>query len=184
MDCSPWRWQLGFLVDRLSPLDDDALQGAFRFPNWKIWCGIIWCNIIPTVITLIIITCCFIWLNELYQKSYPKMSNVSCCFCLIDPNHKSQNASVAYPTMQHFVTEMWTCVHISVQKCLSDALLDLWDGFIMICVLTKRSHRNQLVKSSVNWILNYTTCNKNVYHFWLDNIVIMWVYISMFAASY
>ena len=53
----------------------------------------------------------------------------------IDPSHKSQNASVPYPTMQHFVTEMCTCVHISVTKwCivgyLSDALWDLWDGSI------------------------------------------------------
>ena len=50
----------------------------------------------------------------------------------IDQSHKSHNASVPYPTMQHFVTEMCTCVHISVTKwCivgyLSDALWDLWD---------------------------------------------------------
>ena len=56
---------------------------------------------------------------------------------VIDPSHKSQNASVPYPTMQHFVTEMCTCVHISVTKwCivgyLSDALWDLWNGSITI----------------------------------------------------
>ena len=54
---------------------------------------------------------------------------------VIDPFHKSQNASVLYPTMQHFITEMCTHVHISVTKCcivgyLSDALWDLWDGSI------------------------------------------------------
>ena len=30
--------------------------------------------------------------------------------------HKSHNASVSYPTVHHFVTEMCTCVHISVTK--------------------------------------------------------------------
>ena len=54
----------------------------------------------------------------------------------IDPSHKSQNASVPYPTMQHFVTEMCTHVHISVTKwCIvgymSGTLWDLWDGFIV-----------------------------------------------------
>ena len=48
----------------------------------------------------------------------------------IDPSHKHQNASVPYLTMQHFVTEMCTWVHISVTNwCivgyLSDALWDL-----------------------------------------------------------
>ena len=35
----------------------------------------------------------------------------------IDISHKSQDALFPYPTMQHFVTEMCTCVHISVTKC-------------------------------------------------------------------
>ena len=53
----------------------------------------------------------------------------------LDPSHKSQNASMPYPTMHHFVTEMCTHVHISVTKwCivgyLFDALWDLWDGCI------------------------------------------------------
>ena len=48
---------------------------------------------------------------------------------------KTHNAPVSYPTVHHFVTEMWTCVHISVTKwCivgyLSSALWDLWDGCI------------------------------------------------------
>ena len=51
----------------------------------------------------------------------------------VDLLHKSHNAPVPYPTMHHFVTEMCTCVHISVTKwCiagyLSNALWDLWDG--------------------------------------------------------
>ena len=33
-------------------------------------------------------------------------------FCVIDLLHKSRNASVPYPTMQHFVTEMFQCGHI------------------------------------------------------------------------
>ena len=54
---------------------------------------------------------------------------------IIEPSHKSQNASVPYPTMQHFLTEMCPCVYISVTKCcivgyLSDALWDLWDWSI------------------------------------------------------
>ena len=35
---------------------------------------------------------------------------------LIDPSHKSQNASDKYPTMHHFVIEICTHVHISVTK--------------------------------------------------------------------
>ena len=36
---------------------------------------------------------------------------------IIDQAHKSHNAPDEYPTMQHFVTEMCTYVHISVTKC-------------------------------------------------------------------
>ena len=55
--------------------------------------------------------------------------------------------------MHHFVTEMCTCVHISVTEwrvvgCLSDALWDLWDGSIpWLLVLWLRSlsgHRQLL----------------------------------------
>ena len=54
--------------------------------------------------------------------------------CTPDPSHKSHNAPDKYPTMHHFVTEMCTCVHISVTKwCIvgygTDAFWDLWDGF-------------------------------------------------------
>ena len=54
----------------------------------------------------------------------------------INPSHKSRNASNKYSTVQHFVTEMCTHVHISVTKCCvvgygTDAFWDLWDGFIM-----------------------------------------------------
>ena len=53
----------------------------------------------------------------------------------LDLLHKSHNAPVIYPTIYHFVTEMCTCVYISVTKwCivgyLFDALWDLWDGSI------------------------------------------------------
>ena len=52
---------------------------------------------------------------------------------VIDMLHKCKNAPVSYRTMRHSVTEMCTCVHISVTKwCivgyLSNALWDLWDG--------------------------------------------------------
>ena len=51
--------------------------------------------------------------------------------------NKFHSAPVPCPTMHHFVTEMWTCLHISVTKwcivgCVSNALLDLWDGSIRI----------------------------------------------------
>ena len=53
----------------------------------------------------------------------------------IDLIHKSHNAIVSYPRMQHFVTEICTCVHISVTKwCIleyySDALWDWWNRYI------------------------------------------------------
>ena len=53
----------------------------------------------------------------------------------IDLINKSQNTPVPYPTMYHFVTEMCTCVHISVTEwcivgCLANALWDLWEGSI------------------------------------------------------
>ena len=58
----------------------------------------------------------------------------------IDPSHKSHNALDRYPTVQHFVTEMCTHVHISVTKCCivghgSVALWDLCDDLIAICRL-------------------------------------------------
>ena len=55
----------------------------------------------------------------------------------IDLVHKSHNAIVAYPRMQHFVTEMCTCVHISVTKwCIlgyfSEAFWDWWNESITL----------------------------------------------------
>ena len=57
----------------------------------------------------------------------------------IDPSHKSHNAPVLYPTIYHFVTEMCTCVHISVTKwCivgyLFDTMWDLWDHHTCLAV--------------------------------------------------
>ena len=57
------------------------------------------------------------------------------CLSSIDLLHKYHNASVPYPTIHHFVTEMCTCVHISVTKwCIvgnfSNELWDLWDASI------------------------------------------------------
>ena len=51
----------------------------------------------------------------------------------IDLLCKSHKAPVPYPTMHHFVTEMCTCVRISVTKwCivgyLSKAIWNLWNG--------------------------------------------------------
>ena len=55
---------------------------------------------------------------------------------LIDLLHKSHNAPVSHPRIQHSVTEMCARVHISVTKyCImgnsSNALWDLWDESIL-----------------------------------------------------
>ena len=45
----------------------------------------------------------------------------------IDPSHESHNAPLPYPTMHHVVTEMCTCVHISVTKwCIVGYLMHCW----------------------------------------------------------
>ena len=77
------------------------------------------------------------WTPADFHHKWLAMLNIAIFFSVIDPSHKSQNASVPYPTMHHFVTEMCTCVHISVTKwCivgyLFDALWDLWDGCIVM----------------------------------------------------
>ena len=49
----------------------------------------------------------------------------------IDLSYKSHNAPVLYPTMHHFVTEMCTCVHISVTKwCIVGCLTGFIVGFV------------------------------------------------------
>ena len=57
--------------------------------------------------------------------------------------YKSHNTPVPYPTMQHFVTEMCSCVHRSVTKWrfvgyLSDALWDLWGRYCSIFWVNRR----------------------------------------------
>ena len=78
-------------------------------------------------------------------KNFLRLRNPEICdryefffqpFITINLFQKSHNAPVLYPTMPHFVTEMCTCVHISVTKwCivgyLPDALWDLCDGAIL-----------------------------------------------------
>ena len=56
-------------------------------------------------------------INQIFLWCWPlKHDNLS---------HKSHNASIPYPTMHHFVTEMCTCVHISVTKwCIVGYLSD------------------------------------------------------------
>ena len=66
----------------------------------------------------------------------------------IDPSHKFHNASDKYPKMHHFVTVMWTHVHISVTKwCImgygTDALWGLWDWSICMPL--------GLCKETVKW---------------------------------
>ena len=81
---------------------------------------------------------------------------------IIDLIHKYHNAQVPHPTMHHFVTEMCTCVHFSVAKwCivghLSNALCDLWDGSIALCVRWDRTTlplrpRLHYIKHTVHWL--------------------------------
>ena len=49
--------------------------------------------------------------------------------CLvIDLLHKAHNAPIPYSTMHHLVTEMCTCMYISVAKCIVGYLSNaLWD---------------------------------------------------------
>ena len=59
----------------------------------------------------------------------------SVSYLIVHLLHQFHHAPVAYPAMHHFVTEMCTCVHISVTKwCIvgygTGALWDLWDGSI------------------------------------------------------
>ena len=49
---------------------------------------------------------------------------------IIDQSHKSHNAPVPYPTMHHFVTEMCTCLHISVTKWCN---VGYWVIYLMHC---------------------------------------------------
>ena len=81
---------------------------------------------------------------------------------IIDLIHKYHNAQVPHPTMHHFVTEMCTCVHFSVAEwCivghLSNALWDLWDGSIALCVRWDRTTlplrpRLHYIKHTVHWL--------------------------------
>ena len=81
---------------------------------------------------------------------------------IIDLIHKYHNAQVPHPTMHHFVIEMCTCVHFSVAKwCivgnLSNALWDLWDGSIALCVRWDRTTlplrpRLHYIKHTVHWL--------------------------------
>ena len=68
--------------------------------------------------------------------------------------HRSYNTLVPHPTMNHFVTEMCTHVHISVTKwcivgCLPNVLLDLWE-----------------VNLSLKWRIQH--------HLWLTEIFTLW----------
>ena len=45
--------------------------------------------------------------------------------------HKSHNAQLPFPTMHHFITEMCTCVHISVTKwCIARYLSSAMRSFV------------------------------------------------------
>ena len=72
------------------------------------------------------------WSNKKAIRSDVHTSSVTHA---IDQSHKSLNVPILYPTMHHFVTEMCTCVHISITKwCIveywSGALKDLWAGSV------------------------------------------------------
>ena len=75
----------------------------------------------------------FFWYIYLCYQSYHHWRHEG--WHRIDQSHTSHNAPIPYPTMHHFVTEMCTCVHISVTKwCivgyLSGALCNLRYAFM------------------------------------------------------
>ena len=66
----------------------------------------------------------------------------------IDPSHKSNNVLDKYPTMHQYVTEMYTCVHISVTKwCIlgygTDVLWDLCNRSISSCDCSEHAFFHQ-----------------------------------------
>ena len=97
---------------------------------------------------------------------------------LIGPSHKSHNASIPYPTMHHFVTEMCTCVHISVIKwCivgyLHDALWDLWNGSIT---------RPQWVNMKFDWKIWKITFEKFFIFPWISLNLLKYTVLCDLAA--
>ena len=67
----------------------------------------------------------------------------------MDQIHTSHNTPVPYPTMHHFVTEMCTCVHISVTKwCIVGHLLKRTMGFVRWVSIFKFMQ--------ITWCLNIT----------------------------
>ena len=88
-------------------------------------------------------------INELNHK---QLKTQGCVLSTVaDPYHKSHNAPVLYPTMHFFVTEMCTCVLISVTTwcivgCLCDALWDLWDGYNDALVFPS-PHKQPVIRS-------------------------------------
>ena len=86
-------------------------------------------------------------------------------YCIsIDLLHKSHNAPIPNPTMHHVVTEVCTCVHISVTKwCivgfLSDALWVLWDGSIQISLWGSSDNKKGLASNgskAIDWTSDET----------------------------
>ena len=62
-----------------------------------------------------IILLCFDLLWLYYHHSWIYVLNLL-MFLRVVHWHKSHNTEILYPTMHHFITEMCTCVHISVTK--------------------------------------------------------------------
>ena len=87
----------------------------------------------------------------------------------INPSHKYPKATGKYPTMHHFVTEMCTCVHISVTKwCIVGYETGaLWD-------LHNRSISNVKTQNAELWLWhslwNCTQVNATELHWWEVNI--------------
>ena len=110
----------------------------------------------------------------------------------IDHSHKSHNASVLYPTMHHFVTEMCTYVHISVTKwCivgyLSDALWDLWDRSIASDGYFNINVCNSVILNNVTTGSGYTVYKPQlspiITFCFCFIIVISWITIIIFENS-
>ena len=88
------------------------------------------------------------WQNSpLVKLMLVAITRINAVSSSIDLLHKSFNEIVQYLTMHHFVTEMYTRVHISVTKMcivryMSNALWNFSDGSIGLSYTFRKSYKN------------------------------------------
>ena len=100
----------------------------------------------------------------------------------IDLLHKCHNTAVLYPTIQHFVKEMCTRVHIFVTiwcivGYLSNALWDLWDGSI-VYLISHAYLSGRDWKSRFKYI-SYVICIYPLVAWWVQGMVMLSVFLVL-----